>query len=297
MKVRIGVAAGSATSELGAVVDACEARGIDSLWFSERPGADLVDPIVGMAHAVSRTTNLKVGTGVVVLPGRNPVVLAKQLASLAALAPRRVLPAFGLQAATPAERQLYPVTAGERGRLFDECLLVLRRLLSEPEVTHHGEFFTLEGAHVDPLPLKPLDLWLGGQGPKAMERIGRLADGWLAAFMTPEQTAAGRVAIDAAAAAAGRAVDADHHGVSIPLLLSDQPLHPAMAEALRSRNPDADPEQVVPRGWAAARDLIRAHVEGGITKFVVRPVGTIGWEDFLDALREELLPLEAELSS
>ena len=297
MKVRIGVAAGSATSELGAVVDACEVRGIDSLWFSERPGADLVDPIVGMAHAVSRTSNLKVGTGVTVLPGRNPVVLAKQLASLAALAPKRVLPAFGLQAATPAERQAYPVPAGMRGRLFDEALALVRRLLSEPEVTHHGEFFTLDGAHVDPLPLKPLDLWLGGQGPKAMDRIGRLADGWLAAVMTPQQTAAGRLAIDEAADAAGRAVDADHHGVSIPLLLSDQPLHPTLAEALRARNPDVDPAEVVPRGWSAARALIRAHVDGGISKFVVRPVGAIGWEDFLDALAHELLPLEAELSS
>ena len=297
MKVRIGVASGSATSELAAAVDACEERGIDSLWFSERQGADIVDPVVGMAHAVSRTTNLKVGTGVMVLPGRNPVVLAKQLASLAAVAPKRILPAFGLQAATPPERQLYPVAPGTRGRLFDEMLVLMRRLLTEPDVTHHGEFFTFDRAHVEPLPLKPLDLWLGGLGPKAMDRIGRLADGWLGAFVTPAQAAEGRRAIDAAADVAGRAVDADHHGVSIPILLGDADLNPALAEMLRARNPDADPAQVVPRGWDATRDLVRAFVDGGITKFVVRPVGTIGWTDFLDELAEHLLPLSAELSA
>jgi probable F420-dependent oxidoreductase len=283
-------------------VDACEVRGIDSLWFSERPGADLVDPIVGMALAVGRTTHLKVGTGVTVLPGRNPMVIAKQLASLAALAPRRVLPAFGLQAATPAERQLYPVDPGARGRLFDEALAVVRRLLTEPEVTHRGEFFRLDGAHVDPLPLKPLDIWLGGTGPRAMERIGRLADGWLASFVTPEQTAAGRLAIDAAADAAGRAIDPDHHGVSIPVLLGEQSVPSALAQLLRARNPDVDPAQVIPSGWAAARELVRRHVDAGITKFVMRPVAErggegLGWEDFLDQLGEQLLPLQDELSS
>src|SRR5438094_774911 len=101
MKVRIGVGLGgdSGPAEFAGIVDHVERLGIDSLWLSEVVFSRQVDPFIGMAHALSRTTRLKLGTGVAVLPGRHPVLVAKQLASLAALAPARVLPAFGLQPA------------------------------------------------------------------------------------------------------------------------------------------------------------------------------------------------------
>ena len=102
MKIRFGVGLGADTgpAKLADVVDRLEALGIDSLWFSELVYSEAVDPFVGMAYALARTRKLKVGTSVVVLPGRHPVLVAKQLASLAALAPKRVLP--GLRAAIGA---------------------------------------------------------------------------------------------------------------------------------------------------------------------------------------------------
>ena len=78
--------------------------------------AKAVDPFVGMAFALARTKRLKVGTSVAVLPGRHPVLVAKQLASLAALAPKRVLPVFGLRSALPAERDLFVVPEGDAPR-------------------------------------------------------------------------------------------------------------------------------------------------------------------------------------
>jgi probable F420-dependent oxidoreductase len=293
VKVRIGVALPGRTQDLPELLDACEHKGVDSVWFSERPATPLVDPVVGMAYAAARTRRLKLGTGVTVLPGRNPVVLAKQLASLAALAPGRILPAFGLQAATPAERQAFPTPPGQVGAVFDEALVVLRRLLSEDEVSHHGEFFTLEQARVEPRPVKPLDLWLGGSGPRALERIGRYADGWLAAFLVPGQTAAGKRSIETAADAAGRHVDDDHYGASLVVALDDAPPEQLLA-AIRARNPDADPAELVPRGWPALRDLVSRHIDGGISKFVVRPAGATGdWPAFLDQLTDELRPLQS----
>lgn len=80
---------------------------MDSLWFSELVYSPAVDPMVGMAYALARTRRLKVGTSVAVLPGRHPVLVAKQLASLAALAPKRVLPVFGLRSAIAAEREVF----------------------------------------------------------------------------------------------------------------------------------------------------------------------------------------------
>jgi probable F420-dependent oxidoreductase len=97
MKIRFGVGLGADTGPdaLPGLVDRLEELGIDSLWFSELVYSKAVDPFVGMAYALARTRQLKVGTSVVVLPGRHPVLVAKQLASLAALAPKRVLPVFG----------------------------------------------------------------------------------------------------------------------------------------------------------------------------------------------------------
>src|SRR5439155_11967364 len=118
--------ANTAPDMLLALVDQLEASGVDSLWFSELVSTQAVDPFVGMAYALARTARLKVGTGVAILPGRHPVLVAKQLASLAALAPKRVLPVFGLEPARPAERVLFPVPEGRRGAVFDESLRLLR---------------------------------------------------------------------------------------------------------------------------------------------------------------------------
>ncbi len=73
----------------------------------------------GFRHRTHRK-RLKVGTSVAILPGRHPVLVAKQLASLSALAPKRILPVFGLRAAQPAERRLFPAPEGRRAALFDE---------------------------------------------------------------------------------------------------------------------------------------------------------------------------------
>ena len=89
MKIRFGVGLGADTApnQLAGIVDHLESSGVDSLWFSELVYSPAVDPVVGMAYALARTTRLKAGTSVAVLPGRHPVLVAKQLASLAAVAP------------------------------------------------------------------------------------------------------------------------------------------------------------------------------------------------------------------
>src|SRR5579864_718589 len=132
MKVRIGISLGPAGAAEGfaAAVDLLEQAGVDSLWLPENVYSRSVEPFTGMAFALSRTQRLKVGSGISVLPGRHPVLVAKQLASLAGLAPKRVLPVFGLQPAQPAERPLFPVPEGQRAAVFDESLTLLRLLLT-----------------------------------------------------------------------------------------------------------------------------------------------------------------------
>ncbi|HSA53155.1 MAG TPA: TIGR03854 family LLM class F420-dependent oxidoreductase [Yinghuangia sp.] len=295
MKIRIGIGLGPRAVDdddltFAGIVDLCEKLAVDSLWLPDTVTADLPDPHVGMAFAAGRTTRLKLGTGVSVLPGRNPVAVAKELATLADLAPGRILPAFGLQHARAFERPSFPVP-GRRGDVFDEALTLVRRLLDEEAVTFEGTWYRCEGMTVRPRPARKLDLWLGGGGPAALRRVGRLADGWLAAGVTAAEAAAGRTVIEAAAAEAGRVVDDDHFGLSLPVAFGDAP--EALLRGLRERRPDVAADELIPNGWEAARRMIRACVDGGISKFVIRPATPPGsWSEFLAEFTEELLPLE-----
>jgi probable F420-dependent oxidoreductase len=293
MKVRIGVSLGPAggPDQFAAAVDLLEQAGVDSLWLPENVYSASVEPFTGMAFALSRTQRLKVGSGISVLPGRHPVLVAKQLASLAGLAPARVLPVFGLQPAQPAERALFPVPSGQRAAVFDESLVLLRLLLTTGTVSFRGEFFTVEGASVGPLPAKPLDIWLGGSAPGGLRRVGRLADGWLGSLLTPAEAQAAVATINEAAAAAGRSVEDDHFGLSLPVALDGVP--ESLRASISRRRPDTDPELLVAVGWDDARRMIEQYVEAGLSKFVVRaaaPAEPFG--KFVDSFVRELIPLQ-----
>lgn len=292
MKIRFGVglAGDTAPEALPALVDRLEALGIDSLWFSELVYSNAVDPFVGMAFALSRTARLKVGTSVVVLPGRHPVLVAKQLASLAALAPKRVLPVFGLRSALPAERAAFVVPDGRRAAVFDESLRLLRAALESDGTSFSGEFFDVPTVAVQPRPAAGLDIWLGGSAPAGFQRIGRLADGWLGSFLTPDEARRGRVLIEEAAADAGRSIEPDHFGIN--LAVSDAGLSDDLITVVRRRRPDVDPAELVADGWPALHRLIDGYLKAGLTKFVVRPADGASIDGFVDRFAAELLPRE-----
>ena len=293
MKVRIGVSLGPAGTpdRFAAAVDLLEQARVDSLWLTENVYTPLVEPFTGMAFALARTGRLKVGSAVSVLPGRHPVLVAKQLASLAGLAPGRVLPVFGLQPVQPGEREAFPVPGGRRAAVFDESLTLLRLLLTSPTVSFDGEFFSVSGASVGTLPAKPLDIWLGGSAPGGLRRVGRLADGWLGSLLTPAEAGAAVGVIQQAAADAGREVEPDHFGLSLPVAFGGIP--DALLASIRRRRPDADPATLVASGWDGARSMIERYVEAGLSKFVVRPAAPpIEFSWFVDGFVIKLLPLE-----
>ncbi len=298
MTVRIGVGLGTRTTlhgpELGPVVDAIEQLGFDSIWFSERITGEAPDPVVAMSYAAGRTTRLKFGMSVLVLPGRNPVVLAKELATLAVMSGGRLLPAFGLGVADGAEHQAFGVERTERARWFDEALAVMRSCWRDDVVDHHGERFHYEGLKVRPRPGR-LDVWLGGIAPSELRRVGRLADGWLPSFVTPSDAAAGRAVVERVAAEHDRQIEDDHYGVLIPYTLGSVP--DVLVGQLARRRPDLeDPAGLVPVGWDTLADSIKRFVDVGTTKFVVLPVDepspAAAWHAHLAHAAEVLLPLE-----
>ena len=292
LKVRLGVAPapGTGPAEFAGLAETLEAAGVDSLWLSELVYAPEVDPLIGMAHALARTSKLKVGTGVAILPGRNPVLVAKQLVTLAGLAPKRVLPVFGLRPANSAEHNLFPVPEGKRAAVFDESLTLLRLLLEHDNVSFDGEFFQVDDVTVGPRPAKRLDVWLGGSAPAALRRAGRLSDGWLGSFHSPEQARAARIAIQDAAAEAGREIEADHFGLS--LLVATEGAPERMLAAAAKRRPGTPVTDLVATSWAEARRLLEQHIDAGLSKFVLRPGPSADYRRFLDGFQRELVPLQ-----
>ncbi|MEV5714848.1 TIGR03854 family LLM class F420-dependent oxidoreductase [Amycolatopsis mediterranei] len=291
LKIRLGVApaAGTGPAEFAGLAERLEDAGVDSLWLSELVYSPEVDPMIGMAHALARTSKLKVGTGVAILPGRHPVLVAKQLRTLAGLAPKRVLPVFGLRPARAAETALFPVPPGRRAAVFDESLVLLRRLLEEDEVSFDGEFFQVDAVDLGPRPANRLDVWLGGAAPAALRRTGRLADGWLGSFHTPSQARDARIAIQRAAAGAGREIEEDHFGLS--LVVADRGIPGELAAVAERRSPGVPVTDLVATSWPEARRLVEQHIEAGLSKFVLRP-GHADFDGFLEKFQAELVPLQ-----
>ncbi|MCU1355016.1 MAG: class F420-dependent oxidoreductase [Acidimicrobiales bacterium] len=276
MKVRIGFGLGTHTltndgSRFGSLVDALEDLRFDSLWLSERLTGDAPDPLTALAFAAGRTAKLKLGTSVLVLPGRNPVVLAKQMATLDRLSDGRFLPAVGLGAPAPAEHRAFGVDRKERAPWFDEALGLMRRLWTEDHVTHDGERFQVVDITLRPKPVqRPIEVWLGGQAPSELRRVGRLGDGWLPSFCTVDDVAEGWEAVTAAAAEHGRSIDPEHLGALVSYARGEIP--DRLRAFLAQRRPDLDPADVVPVGLDALRARLEAFTSVGASKFVVLPL-------------------------
>jgi probable F420-dependent oxidoreductase len=285
MKVRIAVSPPVESWDevvLPEFVDALERLGFDTIWLSDVPMGPHVDPLIGLALAAGRTSRLKLGANLVPF-GRNPMTLAKQLAQLDQLSCGRLLLSLVPGLDQPGERQALGIGDANRGQLLDEIIPKLRRWWS-------GQ--TVDNVAVRPLPLQdPLEIWLGGVGPLALRRAGRLSDGWLGASLTPAEA---RVAVDhimQAATDADRTIDPEHFGLSIPYARTEP--DESTVAALRARRPDTSLEQILPVGAQQLCELIERLVDEGLSKFVVRPVQAgSDWEDELQWLAQTVLPLQ-----
>src|SRR5438105_4236776 len=194
MKIRIGVGLGAAgVSEAVAftsAVNQMERCGFDSLWLSEVLTTGVLDPLSGLAYAAGVTSKLKLGTTMTVT-GRNPVRMAKELATIDRLSCGRLLLVFVPGLTDRFEDQALGVQVKERGAWMDEMLPLVRRLWSEDKVVHSGPLFCFDGLTLQPKPLQdPLEVWLGGTARSAVRRAGRLSDGWLRSLCTPAEAAA-----------------------------------------------------------------------------------------------------------
>jgi alkanesulfonate monooxygenase SsuD/methylene tetrahydromethanopterin reductase-like flavin-dependent oxidoreductase (luciferase family) len=146
----------------------------------------------GLVLATALTTlhaSLPVHTGVYLLPLRHPVLVARQLQDLAQLGPGRLVFGVGIGGEDPHELAICGIDPTTRGRRMDECLAIVRQLMTGEATTFHGEFFELDSALILPAPTRPIPIIIGGRSDAAVRRVGRLGDGWLGLWNSPRRFA------------------------------------------------------------------------------------------------------------
>jgi probable F420-dependent oxidoreductase len=283
-------------------IDLCESGGVDSVWQTDRiiSHQPILESMTTMAALAGRTRRLKFGVNVVSVALRDPVLLAKQCATVDLLSDGRLLPAFGIGSPLAPEWAALHLDTSTRGRRTDEGLEIMRRLWTEDRVDFEGKHFRLSGASISPKPTqKILPMWIGGSSDAAIARTARFGTGWQAGRETPDEVAPVIARIIAAAVAAGRSIDDDHFGAAFSFRFghADDPLLVRLMEAYRKRTGRDPQEHFVTGDARAIIARIAEFVEAGVSKFILRPAAT-GDDDVLSQTRllvEEVLPEVAAL--
>jgi len=260
-------------------VDLCEESGLDSIWQTDRllSREPMLECMSVMAALAGRTCRLKFGMNVVSLALRDPVLLAKQCATIDVLSEGRLLPAFGIGSPHAPEWTALNIDTKTRGRKTDEALELIGRLWREESVDFVGEHFRLTGASILPKPVQAnLPMWIGGGSEAAIRRTARLGTGWLGGPETPAETGKIVAAIRAALPETGRAIEEDHYGASFPFNFgraADRILGQPMQAY--ERRTGRDPRDYFAIGDAdAIVSRIAEYTDAGVSKFVLRPAVT-----------------------
>lgn len=251
----------------------------DSIWLSDRIVSDKfsLEPMIALSMVAAWSPKLKFGTSVIAMPLRNPVVLAKQVATLDFLSDGRMLPFVGLGQEEPEEYEACGVSKERRGARTEEAIQLMRRLWEEDNVTHEGEFYTCHDVSVTPKPaFKPSPpVWIGGRSHAAARRAGRVGDGWFVSSATPEEIREGREVVFTTAAECDREIEDDHIGIILGYYITpnvEETLPKAYNFVTRHR-PDAYFTEYSAIGPAEKIiETIHRYVEAGAHKFVVRPL-------------------------
>ncbi|MDX1886973.1 LLM class flavin-dependent oxidoreductase [Mycolicibacterium sp. 120270] len=184
----------------------------DHVSFHVGAGADaLIDATALLTHYA----DMPCYVALYLLPLRHPVLVARQLASIAELAPGRMTFGVGIGGEDPHELEICGVDPTTRGRRMDESLAILRALSEGKPVSVDGEFFTLRDAQILPAPAVPIPIVVGGRSDAAVRRAGRFGDGWLGIWVSHRRFRSVTDQIAAYAAAEGRDAGGFRHALNV----------------------------------------------------------------------------------
>lgn len=160
-----------------------EELGFDSVWMEEHHGVKdhyWPSPLLVLAGFATRTSRIRLGTDVLVLPFYHPVKVAEDAAMLDVISNGRLTlgVAIGYR---PDEFAMFDARLEQRGTRFEEQIAIVRRLWTEDRVSYQGRFYTLNDVCIEPKPVQAggVPIWIGAWGPLGMKRAATLADAWV----------------------------------------------------------------------------------------------------------------------
>ncbi|OUS11992.1 hypothetical protein A9Q89_07130, partial [Gammaproteobacteria bacterium 53_120_T64] len=278
-------------------VELCEDGGVDSIWQTDRLISDepFLECITALAAIAGATQRIKFGMNVASAALRDPLVLAKQCATIDFLSQGRMLPAFGIGSARAPEWQATGRGTKGRGKRTDEALDIITQLWRGAPVTLSGDHYHYQDAVISPLPAQTeLPLWIGGSSEAAIQRTARIGTGWQAGLESPQQAGIAKKAIVAALKERGRRIDDEHYGSGFFFRFASANDDIAARELARFSKlaPGKDLSHSVAIGAEHIQQRIHEYAEQGISKFILRPMGNDD-ADLLEQTRlliAEILP-------
>ena len=229
--VRIGVGFGSwrfgvPSSKIAMEIpERVEALGIDSIWLADHvlpPRPDL-ETMTLLSIYTAKTRRIKLGTSILLLPLRNPILVAKAIATLDYLSDGRMVLGLGVGGENPKEFSACGVPLSERKSRIEEGITILKKLWTESNVTFSGKHYQFNDVTLEPKPKqKPHpSIWIGGKSPAALKRVAAMGDGWFASFITPEAYRKNMADILSWARESGRNVNEIESGVNLMSYVGD----------------------------------------------------------------------------
>ncbi len=256
-----------------AIAQAAEALGYASLWTNDHvlvptsrpePFGNVLESLVTLSYLAARTSRIQLGTGILVLPQRDPLLVAKQAATISHLSGGRLALAVGV-GYIKEEYAFLRADFRNRGHLADEYIAVMRDLFESDAPEFHGSHINYSDVLFSPRPSARIPIYVGGDSPAALKRAARLSDGWYGLWRSPDQVRESVAQIDEV----GRQPQFE---VSVRLLTR-----------VGSPIPDSDPETSLQGDADAILHKIHAYGEAGVDRIVIEPVSS-GLDDFLRQL-------------
>ena len=278
-------------------VDKCEAGKVDSIWQTDRlvSKESMLECLSAMAILAGYTESIRFGMNVASIAIRDPLVTAKQCATIDYISGGRLLPAFGLGSKISRDYTATNISTKGRGRKADEALEIVSRLWAEDSVTFQGEHFSYKDAVITPRPANAsIPLWIGGSSQIAVKRTARIGTGWLGGIDSPETAGAVVSGVKEALKNTEREIDDDHYGATLLFRFGNQEDRSVLSttKGITARIGKNARRYYVVGNTSEIVERIKEFIDVGCQKFVLLPMAS-GTKEVMEQTRlciDEIIP-------
>ena len=278
-------------------VDKCEAGKVDSIWQTDRlvSKESMLECLSAMAILAGYTESIRFGMNVASIAIRDPLVTAKQCATIDYISGGRLLPAFGLGSKISRDYTATNISTKGRGKKADEALEIVSRLWAEDSVTFEGEHFSYKDAVITPKPANAtIPLWIGGSSQIAVKRTARIGTGWLGGIDSPETAGAVVSGVKEALKNTERDIDDDHYGATLLFRFGNQEDRSVLSttKGITARMGKNAKRYYVVGNTSEIVERIKEFIDVGCQKFVLLPMAS-GTKEVMEQTRlciDEIIP-------